>query len=125
MARRASAYGAARSRPLPDVPACKIAGPFCGERTTLSGPRDLKKRPTCSMRCTLLASANIGRSRSMTRASASQLDHSLRQTSMYSRAVVASIGVRTIGTEIGIEVAVDGGDHVPARAAAGQGIDGG
>src|SRR5262249_42095472 len=41
------------------------------------------------------------------------------------RAVIASIGVWTISTEIGIEVAVDRGDHVPARAAAGQVIDGG
>ena len=42
IAKIASAYLAAKSRPLADVPACRIAGPFCGERTTLSGPRDLK-----------------------------------------------------------------------------------
>jgi hypothetical protein len=41
------------------------------------------------------------------------------------RAVIARIGVRTIGTEIGVQVAVDGGDYVPAGTAAGQVINGG
>ncbi len=59
MAKIASAYRAANVRPFGDVPACRIAGPFCGERTTLSGPRDLKNDPTCSMRRTVAGSANI------------------------------------------------------------------
>ena len=56
----------------------------CGERTTFSGPRDLKKRPSWSMRWTLSGSAKMPASRSMTTASSSQLAHSLRQTSMNS-----------------------------------------
>jgi hypothetical protein len=84
MAKIASAYFAAKSTPLGEVPACRIAGPSCGERTTLSGPRDLKNGPACSMRWTLAASANTAPSRSITTASSSQLDHSLRQTSMNS-----------------------------------------
>ena len=84
IAKIASAYRAANVRPLGDVPACKMAGPPCGERTTLSGPRDRKNRPSCSMRCTRDGSANTPAARSITTASGSQLSQSLRQTSMNS-----------------------------------------
>ena len=49
MAKMPSAKRAANSRPLAEAPAWRMAGPFCGERTTVSGPRDPKCRPRCSI----------------------------------------------------------------------------
>jgi hypothetical protein len=86
MAKMASAKRAANSRPFAEAPAWRMAGPFWGERTTVSGPRDLKCRPRCSILCTLAGSAKTPCSRSITTASASQLFQSARQTSMNSSA---------------------------------------
>ena len=87
MAKIASAYLAAKSCPLAEVPACKIAGPFCGDLVTFKGPRDLKNSPEYSMRRTFVGSAKTALSWSIMTASASHEFHNFWQTSMNSCAL--------------------------------------
>ena len=102
-----------------------MAGPFWGERVTLRGPRDLKNRPSYSMRRTLAGSANTAASRShhhrilIPRAPEPPADlHELV------RAVVAGVGRLALLAVVGGLIAVDRRHHVPAGPAAGEVVEG-
>src|SRR5690242_21534362 len=54
MAKIASAYLAAKSTPFGEVPACRITGPSCGERTTRSEEHTSELQSHVNLVCRLL-----------------------------------------------------------------------